>query len=93
MENDFFVDALVCIEQREFFGVVAPQKVSRGKQLYTRHLELGAGDRTLVTHSPVLGQMIGRHLGLFEQWCYEPIGHTAVLNTFADGIDTRVVGL
>ena len=37
--------------------------------------------------------MVGAHLGLLEQWRYQSIDLSAVLYTFAHGVDARVVGL
>ena len=92
-ENDLFVDPPMRIEQSQFFRVVTSQEISGGKQFNAGDLELGTGDRTLVTHSPVFRQMIGRDFCLFEERCYQPVGQTTMLYALAYGLDARVVGL
>ena len=96
LDDQLLVNATGRVVEDDFLKAIAglaTHVIAGGEQVDAGDLELGRSDRAGVAADAVVGQMVGRDLGLLEQRRNQAVGDAAVGDAFANGVDLRVVGL
>ncbi len=93
LDHQFLVYAADGVGEGDGLCAFAADEIAGREQVDAGNLELGRSHRAEIAGKAEHGQVVGADLGLFEQRSDQAIGGAAMIGTFADGVDARIVGL